>query len=323
MTGRKIILSFFLCAFSLTVTAQMNNVPLSSLYMFNGLMINPAYAGSHEVLSSVFSHRKQWVGFTGAPTSQDFAIHTPLAKGDKKDNFMALGIMGMFEQTPVTKTSEFYIDYAYHIKINNITGGRLALGLQAGINHAVVDYTINQDYRSMQVFNTYDPAFSFRNPVTIPNFGFGAYYYTNEYYLGLSVPRFFSFPSDTTGTSSGPVFRYSQMNFLATGGVVITFNPNFRFKPSAMVRYSPSLGVQTDLNANFIMFRDKLWIGASYRSDNTVIALLEIQVSSQIKLGYAYDYSLNEIRNYTSGSHEFQLRYELNYRIKAVNPKFF
>ena len=140
----------------------------------------------------------------------------------------------------------------------------------------------------------------------------------------MSVPRFFSFPNDTAGSSNGgPVFSYNRMNFLSTGGLVLTFGPNLRFKPSFMIRYSPSLGLQSDLNANLILFKDRIWLGTSYRSDKTIIALLEIQVSPQIKIGYAYDYSLGEIKNYTSGSHEFLFRYELNYRIRAVSPKFF
>ena len=176
--GRKIIHIMILCSFPFMVNAQLNNVPLSSLYMFNGLMINPAYAGSHEVLSSVFTHRKQWVGFNGTPTSQTFAIHTPLQRGDKKDNFMALGILGMFETTPDTKTTELYIDYAYHIKINNISGGRLALGLQAGVNMASQDFN-EANIRSKVLFGITDPAFTGSNRLTIPNFGFGAYYYTD------------------------------------------------------------------------------------------------------------------------------------------------
>ena len=48
-------------------------------YMFNGLAINPAYAGSHEALSASFLARFQNVGLPGAPTTQTVAIHTPLA----------------------------------------------------------------------------------------------------------------------------------------------------------------------------------------------------------------------------------------------------
>lgn len=319
---KKFFYTAILCALPWMVSGQLNNVPLSSLYMFNGLMINPAYAGSHEVLTSVITDRQQWVGFSGAPTSQNIAVHTPLVSGDKKDNFMALGVMGMFQNSPDARTSEWYVDYAYHFKINNISGGRLSLGLQAGVN--VANRKTISNIRSQVLFGQPDAAFEGSPAVTIPNFGFGAYYYTDAYYIGFSVPRFFSFQNDTVKTSkSGPVFSYNQMNFLTSAGIVFTFGPNLRFKPSCMIRYSPALGLQTDINGNFIMFKDRLWLGASYRTDRTAIAILEIQVTPQIKIGYAYDYSLGAIKNYTSGSHEIQLRYELNYRIKAVSPKFF
>lgn len=191
------------------------------------------------------------------------------------------------------------------------------------MNYVDLSYNL-KDVRSWVIYNQVNPAFNGEDKITIPNFGFGVYYYTDRFYVGASVPRFFSFPSDSSTTAKmGPVFDYNRMNFLATAGYVISFSENFRFKPSCMVRYQPAVGTLTDINASLIMFRDIIWIGASYRTDKTFIAMLELQVNSKIKVGYAYDYSLGAIKGFTSGSHEFLLRYELNYRIKAVNPKFF
>ncbi len=312
-----IILFLFL---PFTGIAQRDLVPLSSLYMFNVLTINPAYAGSHEVLSGLLTYRQQWAGFDGAPDDKTFAIHSPVTMNGKKDNFTALGMLGMFQNSPGMKSGEIYVDYAFHIKLPQ---GKLSLGLQAGLNYISQNYD-ESNVRSRVIYGSTNPAFSGQDKITIPNFGFGAYYYTDRFYIGGSVPRFFSFPSDSANSSKrGPVLDYNRMNFLATTGYVFSFSENFRFKPSCMVRYQPALGILADINASLIMFSDIIWIGASYRTDQTFIALLEIQVNSKIKLGYAYDYALGAIKGFTNGSHEFLLRYELNYRIKAVNPKFF
>jgi type IX secretion system PorP/SprF family membrane protein len=300
--------------------AQADLVPLSSLYMFNGLSINPAYAGSHEVLSGLITYRQQWVGFDGAPDDKTFAIHSPVSFNGKKDNFTAVGMMGMFQTSPGLKSGEIYAAYAFHIKLPS---GKLSLGLQAGVNYASLDYN-QTDVRSRVIAGQVNPAFGGGDKITIPNFGVGAYYYSDRFYVGASVPRFFSFPSDSsTSSKRGPVLDYNRMNFLGTTGYVFSFSENFRFKPSCMVRYQPAVGLLADVNASLIMFRDIIWIGASYRTDKTFIAMLELQVNSKIKFGYAYDYALGAIKGFTSGSHEFLLRYELNYRIKAVNPKFF
>jgi type IX secretion system PorP/SprF family membrane protein len=304
----------------LTGFAQADLVPLSSLYMFNGLSINPAYAGSHEVLSALLTVRQQWIGFNGAPKDFTFALHSPVSFNGKKDNFTALGLMGSIQNSPTLKSGEIYADYAFHIKLSK---GKLALGLQAGVNWAGLDFN-ETDVRSNIRFNQQNPAFANTEKYIIPNFGSGVYYYTDRLYIGAAVPRFFSFPSDSSGSAKrGPVFDYNRMNFLGTAGYVITFNDNFRFKPSCMVRYQPAVGLLADVNASLIMFQDIIWIGASYRTDKTFIALLELQFNSKLKLGVAYDYALGAIKGFTSGSGEVLLRYELNYRIKAVNPKFF
>jgi type IX secretion system PorP/SprF family membrane protein len=300
--------------------AQIDLVPLSSLYMFNGLTINPAYAGSHEVLSGLLSYRQQWSGFNEGPDDKTFAIHSPVSPSGKKDNFTALGMLGMFQTAPGMNSGEVYIDYAFHIKLPQ---GKLSLGLQAGVNYVSQNYNLT-DVRSWQIYGIQNPAFTGSEKITIPNFGFGVYYYTDRFYVGGAIPRFFSFPVDSSKSDKrGPVFDYNRLNILATTGYVISFSENFRFKPSCMIRYQQAVGLLADINASLIMFRDIIWIGASYRTDNTFIGMLEIQVNSKIKLGYAYDYALGAIKGFTNGSHEFLFRYELNYRIKAVNPKFF
>ncbi len=53
--------------------------PMVTKYMFNSLGFNPAYAGSNDHLSLGLLHRSQWTGIDGAPQTQSFTIHSPLA----------------------------------------------------------------------------------------------------------------------------------------------------------------------------------------------------------------------------------------------------
>ena len=84
-----------------------------SMYFFNPVLINPAYAGSQEAIQVTGTVRDQWTGLKGAPKTQVLSIHSPL----KTEN-IGIGLTVLNYQLGITKNTGVYADLAYSIKVN-------------------------------------------------------------------------------------------------------------------------------------------------------------------------------------------------------------
>jgi type IX secretion system PorP/SprF family membrane protein len=325
MLRRKIVLVLLLVS-GLKVSGQTPGnqtkislaYPVFSQYLHNGLLINPAYAGSRDVLSFFLSGREQWAGIKGAPTLETISLHT-LLKNDR----VGLGLSGQFMQFGITTQTSVYADYAYHIRVGK---GKLAFGLKAGADISNTTFTV--DFRnSLSGSNgpnpVTDPVFASDDKFVLPNAGAGLYFYGKKFFAGAAVPAFLGYIRKSDGKTSFKAF--SNMDILATAGALINFSPSFRFKPSVFVDYSvtDSRQIQIDLNGNFII-KDIVWIGGSWRtSEKVAVAILQVQVNPQLMIGYSYDYPLGSLSNYSRASHEIVIRYEFSYKVNAANPRYF
>ncbi len=305
MMKRTLIL-FFLVLAALDAGAQFD-IPRLSQYLINGMVINPAYAGSREALSITAVDKEYLTGFAGHPRTMKFAFHTPL-----KNEHVALGFSMENNYNPLVKNTGIYGDYAYRIWLGGV---RLSLGLKAGIYHYTEDFSGD--------FNLYDQAQndpSFINSSGYaPNFGAGVYIYNNKFFTGFSVPYFLDFPREGNNFN----FNTGSYHYILTGGYLFDVSPDFKVKPSTLIDYSTAnLDVQAGLN--FILFQDKLWTGAMYRpSASAFTGIIEFQVTSWLRLGYAYDYYFTDLSRVSNGTHEIMLRYELNFKSNADSPFYF
>jgi type IX secretion system PorP/SprF family membrane protein len=289
----KKLLFGLICLFSLSTTAQQD--ALFSQYMFNPFAINPAYAGSRNSLSGVLLARRQWAGFAGAPSTGTFAVHSPI----KGKNF-ALGFNGIVEEIGPSINSGAFVTYAYHLRL---PVGKLSFGLRGGLfssrfNNGLLNFDNPND-----INNT---GGMIRGAV--PNFDFGAYYYTQKFFIGMS----------STHLTAGNIrFRESNLthqinrHYILATGVAIPVNPNFVVKPSVMVRYVNGAPLNVDVNTS-VLLQKKIWVGLSYRTSNSLVAIFEYNVTDFLRLGYSYDYALGKIRNYNNGSHELFIGLDLN-----------
>jgi len=76
---KKVLIAFVLVVVSFeAITAQQD--AQYTQYMYNTLVVNPAYAGSRGLLSLNGLHRSQWIGVDGAPTTQTLSLHSPVGK---------------------------------------------------------------------------------------------------------------------------------------------------------------------------------------------------------------------------------------------------
>jgi len=284
--------------------------PVYSQYLHNGLLINPAYAGSREVLSLFLSGRLQWAGIKGAPVSETVSLHT-LMKNDR----VGLGLTGQFFKYGFSKSTSVYVDYAYHVRVGK---GKLAFGLKTGFDMS------NTDYTGILLIDPSDPAFITNDkPYFLPNAGAGLYFYGKKFFIGAAVPSFLGYVKNSAGKVSFDAF--SDFDAYISAGALITFAPSFKFKPSVFVDYSvqKTKKMQIDLNGNFIVY-DFLWLGGSWRfSEEVAVGIVQFQINPQIMFGYSYDYPVGRLNTFSKGSHEIVFRYEFNYKVNATNPRYF
>lgn len=286
--------------------------PVYSQYLQNGLVINPAYAGSRGALSALLSYRLQWMGTSGSPVIQSVSLHTPM-----KNDRVALGIMAQFMQYGFTKSTSIYANYAYHIRVGT---GKLSFGLKGGADLS------NTDYTGILLTNPGDPVFVVNDkPYVLPNAGAGIYYFSDKLFAGLAVPTFLNYKK--TGTGSVQAYHsFSEYDFILSAGGLITFSQLFKFKPSLLINYSlqdTKKLTQLDINGNVIL-SDLIWLGCSWRtSEEVVVGIFQVQINPQLMFGFSYDYPVGRMNSYSKGSSEFIIRYEFGSKVSAANPRYF
>ncbi len=289
---------------------QAQQDPNYTQYMYNMSVVNPAYAGSKESLSGGLLYRAQWVGIEGAPTTGTFFLHSPVGKN------VGLGLSVVSDKIGPVQENNFYADFSYTLNL----GGeqRLAFGLKAGATMHKVDFATIYPTLPQQ---TPDDPFSSGNPnATFLNVGSGVFYYTQKYYIAFSVPNMLkSKYLDFNGAKYGT----EELHYFLTGGYVFDLNPNLKFKPSAMVKSSLNAPTSFDLSANFLMY-DKLELGATYRLEDSFGAMVNFAITPNLRLGYAYDHVISDIKTVAPASHEFILLFDLNFPKKvSQSPRYF
>jgi type IX secretion system PorP/SprF family membrane protein len=275
-------------------------------------MINPAYAGSREVLSVAISRRNQWLGISNGPVLTTVSLHSPL-KNDK----VALGLKAEFMNFGVTSSQSIYAVYAYHIRLSK---GKLSFGLKAGFDRSTTNYSI---LRGIQIG---DPVFEDNEkPYILPNIGAGVYYFSDRIFGGISVPSFLFYKNIGNGKTQAS-HSFGEYDLTATAGGLISFSQDFKFKPSVFIDYSLHNSAhinQLDINGNFII-ADVLWLGGSYRtSEQVAVGIIQVQATPQLMFGISYDYPAGRMTTYSKGSGEVFLRYEFGSKISAANPRYF
>lgn len=277
-------------------------------YMYNPMNVNPAYAGSRDVLSIFGMHRTQWLGLEGAPVTNTISIHTPL-----KESAFGLGLSIVNDKIGPSDENSISIDVAYRISLSNSV---LAFGLKGTAN------LLNVDYTKLAIYDPTDP--QFENNIDnrfSPNIGSGIYWYSDKMYLGLSVPNFLETKHFNDNNPS--VLAKERLHYYFMGGYVFDLSPSVKFKPALLSKLVSGSPIQLDLTANF-MYQNKFILGGAYRWDAAFSVLAGFQINDRLLIGYAYDMETTKLANYNSGSHELFLRFELfKSSTNCVSPRFF
>ncbi|MFT3885997.1 MAG: type IX secretion system membrane protein PorP/SprF [Flavobacteriales bacterium] len=307
MRTLRIAVIIAVCSMAGSVYAQ--HTPLTSQYLFNGLLINPAYAGSRDALTATLTYRHQWVGFDGAPVTQTMSVHAPV-----KDSHVALGLLVTNDRIGVSHETGIHTNYAYRIPFRK---GKLQFGLGAGLSMLQAQWT------DVAIQDRSDAQFAANSRSTLrPNFSAGAYYYTKTFFVGASMPFFLTHTFDPTRNNWVVTNNVAQYQPMITAGYLVKLDNDLKLKPSTLLRYNQGSGVQADLSMNLII-KDKLWVGGSFRTNDAVVAMLEVLPVQQWRFGYAYDIGISRMAAYHRGTHEVMLQYEFGYHVRVRDPRYF
>jgi len=284
--------------------------PVFNQYMNNLLTVQPAYAGMSGYVNMTAMSRIQWVGFDGAPVTSTFTIQGPF----KKYN-VGLGLSVITDRFGPVRQTGVYADYSFRVLLND--DQYVSFGIKGGFNRYEALLT------DLSVHDPNDPVVAFDiNKKYMPNFGLGFMWHADNFFVGASVPKIFR---NKINSNSGETVYQEEMNFYAMGGIVFDIADNVKFKPTVLARWSQNTPSVVDFSAN-ALFYDRVWVGATYRLQNSYGLLFQVFVNSRVKLGYAYDLTTFRPSQYNAGTHEFMLSYDFPVKRKRFcrfTPRYF
>jgi len=297
-------------------TAIAQQDAIYTQYMFNMLPLNPAYAGSRDVVSMTALYRDQWRGIQGAPQTMTFSADAPVA-----NEKVGLGLTVANDRIGVYNTFGVTGSFAYRIRLKKST---LAFGVSAGFSQFSGNLTNVQTATESPGSTGADNAFNANISRFMPNVGAGVYYSSDKFYIGFSLPRLLNNElRPQSANEFNNVFRAQQFRHaFLMAGYVFKLSSSVKLKPSIIWKFVTNAPTQIDVNCNVWLY-DKFGIGLSYRSLDAPSVMLEWQIDDNWRLGYAYDWS-TRLTAYTYGSSELMLRYEFGYnKAKVVTPRYF
>jgi type IX secretion system PorP/SprF family membrane protein len=315
---KNITTILFLFGFALLHGQQQ---PHNTQFMYYKLGYNPAYAGSQETGCLTCIYRQQWLGLDGAPSMAVATFNMPLAN-------QRVGVGANLYRHTIGITTVYNLDlaYSYRVRLGN---GMLGLGIMGSIR------SMQQDFGKTVATQDKDLDQSIPGDVSsklLFNFGAGAYYASEKFYLGLSAPRFLEnnidFADDDVSIS-----REVQHGYLMAG-MLIPVNEDLTVQPQGLLKLAAKAPVDFDANVT-LHVQKRYFAGLTYRfggnelnsTGESLDLLVGGQVSSNLMLGISYDLTLSDIRDYSTGSIEASVRYCMGKASSEdkefINPRFF
>ena len=302
-------LLIIICCILVSVCSQAQQAATFAQYAFNGLAINPGYAGSHDMLSVSAIARFQNAGLEGSPKTETFSIHSPLPKKN-----LAVGAMFIRDGLGIINQTGAHGIAAYRIFFDNNEERYLSFGMQVGS----ISYSAR--YSDLAILDPTDPQFAQDIRQSRFNVGAGLFYKTEQLYLGISMPHMVNNALDRGGEYA--TIRQS-VPLLINGGYVFFISPILKYKPNFLFKVMDGRPVELDLNSS-ILLDDLLWVGVSYKLPSGLNLLTEFQVTDQLLLGYSYAMTRGALRNVDLGTHEILLNYRFKFfKYGVVSPRYF
>lgn len=285
------ILTLCFILIGLGTTAQQ--LPQFSQYMFNQYAFNPAYSGVNPSWEAITNNRYQWVGITDAPRTFTLSAQGPL----KREN-MALGGYVYTDNVGPTRRLGFQTSYAYHVRLNDEIN--LSFGISIGFNQWMLD--------ADKITTYHQGDFYFSNGLlksTDMDGKFGFYMYHADWYFGASVEQLLhnklTFSSTQTSSES-----FMEDHFNVHGGYTFHLSDDWDLDPSALLKIGLPAPLKFDIGLR-ATYKKSIWFGGGFRTNDAAYALIGYCYKNQLKIGYSFDFTTTDLRNYNSGTHELML----------------
>ena len=301
----KKLLTLLLLIAGLGSVAQQD--ALYSQYMFNMMVINPAYSGSRDVLSTTLVNRYQWVGFEGAPRTLSLSANTPL-----RNENIALGLYFYNNSLGPMRDWGIVTNYAYRLMLGE--SNVLSFGVDVGIRKLIIDWDqiTARDEDDESIIDQPESQLK-------PDANFGIYFYGPQFYVGVSSKHLFENSLDAEDVNGSYTITTLARHFYFVGGYAYPVSQNFVLKPSTLVKYTINAPIQVDVNVSGLI-SNVLWLGISYRTKrNALVFLTEVNIGKNFRLGYSYDTYISQFSGQSQGSHEVMLNYEFDiYQLRMM-----
>ncbi|WP_240186878.1 PorP/SprF family type IX secretion system membrane protein [Pedobacter nanyangensis] len=296
-----------------------------SQYMFNGIYINPAYAGYKEQLNAHAFYRNQFVGVDGAPQTMSLAIDAIANKGN-----VGLALQISNDIIGAQRNLSVYANYAYRLRLNGYNDERLAFGLGVGAIQLGIDGALlnPNDFENQQ-----PPGMQ---STIVPDARAGVYFANDRFYAGLSVDNLIP---QLVSMSNYPFIIKPKPHYYLTAGMLVPLNENIQLKPSFLIKDDRGGPTSLDLSTFFIL-NDKIWLGGAYRTAiklysksylqndlrnmSAAVAAAQFFASDTFRIGYAYDFSAGGLSGNLGGSHEISISFLFKKTyLRVSNPRPF
>jgi len=274
--------------------AKAQQLPQYSQYVFNSYAHNPAVGGSQDYFDVKSNNRYMWAGITDAPRTYTLTVQGPL-----RNRKMGLGGFLYTDHVGPTRRTGFQLSYAYHLKLTEKI--KLSFGVSAGLLQWAIDGSkITLRDEGDQVLSN-----GFQSTL-IPDAKAGLYLYQpGKWYFGVAAPQilrnklyFFDYQNNTLSQLSD--------HYYAMGGYTFDVGSDFQIEPSFLVKYVAPINPQFDATAR-VIYKDQVWLGATYRSEDAVSAMLGFTYRQSLMFGYSYDFLTSNLANYSTGTHELMI----------------
>jgi type IX secretion system PorP/SprF family membrane protein len=311
--------------FILAILASTNAIAQQNAqfqqYIFNELVINPAYAGTKEIVNLSAIYSNQWEGFKGSPNTQTLAIDGSVS------NKIGLGFHLINDNIGAQSQQGFFSSYAYKIRVTEKL--KLSMGIAVGASYFTLDGN------KLLSDNDYDPAIP---STTESKFRFdtktGLFLYSERFYAGFSVNDLLSdvfHPEDN-------LIATQARHYYLTSGYVFDLSDKFKFKPSFLIKEDFEAPTNIDINS-FFLYNEKVWLGAtarfgakifsannldnSLRLRNAYSFMIEYNITDRFRAGYAYTHSVTALKSYPG--HEIALGFYFPNKVstKMKTPRYF
>lgn len=287
---KVIIISLILLCGSSLFSQQL---PHFSQYFLNDFLINPAVAGSRGYFEGVSTHRYQWEGITDAPRTYTLSV-----QGPSKNRKMGFGGYIFTDIVGPTRRTGVNASYAYHLQLNETT--KLSLGLNAGLLQFMIDgskITLRDQNDAIITDGV--------QSTLVPDAGFGLYLYHKKYFFGFSAPQLLNYKVKFFDVGQNPSGTLPS-HFFVTAGYKFHASEDFTIEPIAFMKYVTPAPIQFEGTLK-ITYKDKFWLSGTYRDKDAITASIGFLINNSFTIGYAYDFTTTNIKNYSDGTHELML----------------